>query len=52
MGLLSTKSFMGSRKPKQFHFLAPEAVDRTLARRVVRGHGQARAPSSPTRCRR
>ena len=26
--------------------------DRTLARRVVRGHAHARAPSSPMRCRR
>lgn len=50
--LLITKSFMSSRKAKQFHFLAPEAVDRTLARRVAWEHAQARAPSSPTRCRR
>lgn len=50
--LCSTKSFMSSRKPKELHFLAPEAVDGTLARRVARGLGQARAPSSATRCRR
>lgn len=50
--LLITKSFMSSRKAKQFHFLAREAVDRTLACRVAREHAQARVPSSPTRCRR
>lgn len=48
--LLEARSFAGS--PTASLSGSRDCDDRTLAHRVVRGHGYARAPSSLTRCRR
>lgn len=48
--LLEIRSFVGS--PTDSLSGSGGCGDRTLAHRVVRGHGYARVPSSLTRCRR